>query len=49
MMQRILSSPPTAFFTITRYADRRIGTKRNSTGRFNAPAILRNIAKEWPS
>jgi hypothetical protein len=32
-----------------RYADRRIGTKRISTRLFNAAAILRNIAREWPS
>ena len=35
--------------TAVTYAERRIGTKRISTRRFNAPAILRNIAKEWPS
>ena len=31
------------------YAERRIGTNRISTRWFNAPAILRSIAKEWPS
>ena len=30
------------------YADLRTGTKRISTRRFKTPAILRNIASEWP-
>ena len=47
-IQKFLSGLPVAF-DAAGYADRRIGTKRISIRLFNAAAILRNIAREWPS